>query len=66
MKSSIVEWSISADVECPHCSGVNDFMDQDGWHEYCQVGENVEVFWRQYEMRCRHCGEEFNVTGSIY
>jgi len=61
-----VEWNISADVECPKCKHINDFMDVDEWYLYCQVGESKDVFRHKLDFECDECNHKFIVNGSSY
>lgn len=66
METARVSWSISADVECPHCGDYNDFMEMDEWHVYTQPCENKDKFFRPVEWTCRGCGKDFIINGSDY
>lgn len=61
-----VQWSISADIECPHCGHDNDFMTIDDYYEFSKVGENKKQFIRPVEFTCEKCREEFLVNGSDF
>jgi transcription elongation factor Elf1 len=61
-----VQWSISADIECPHCNHDNDFMDVDEWYNFTKPGENVEKFHYDVGFTCEECGKEFKINGADY
>lgn len=65
MKQTTINWTVRGDVECPHCGHDNEFMDQDEWYEYCEIGETKD-FDEPYEMGCEKCGHDFIVTKSQY
>lgn len=66
LKTSIVSWSISADVECPHCKHNNNFMELDEWYLSCEVGQTIEEFEHNVEMTCDKCEKDFEINGSEY
>jgi hypothetical protein len=61
-----VSWIVRADVECPKCEHVLDFMCEDEWWVFCKVAQNVERFKIPYEMVCSKCNTTIKVVGSDY
>lgn len=61
-----INWIVKADIECPNCEEVHDFMDQDEWWAFCQIAETKDFDKRmQHKITCK-CGHELIVTGSDY
>lgn len=63
-KKAHANWSVSLDIECPHCDRYFDLMDEDEWHiKYGDVAECPNV---DEETECPHCRGLINITEIIY
>ena len=66
-KTVMASWSISLDVDCPHCGHYFDITDSDEW----TLGgyESIETAQREdldLELICPKCEKEFYVNEAEY